>query len=358
MVNIMPYNILNELRTPVILINNNNIIDYINAAGEEFFGHSSNMILGQSINNLIQKDSPLIILLLRVRKNKSGLTEESLDISNVNAQKRKVRVHLVPLPENTNKIIIQISQLSVSETFQTQRVNNKISKSFSSMVDMLMHELKNPLAGIKGAAQLLESDLKNQNHLVDLTHLIQIETDRITSLLNRMEHITNDNLKLNCEFLNIHKVLNHCRIVALNSFGGNIKFIDFYDPSLPKIFANRDLLIQIFLNIIKNSCEASKENGQIILKTSFNFNKKVAFTKDDIPIVLPLQIEIIDNGSGIPNDLLPNIFDPFVSSKKSGKGLGLSIVASGLNEIGAVIDVNSIPGHTNICVNFPLNNSY
>ena len=354
----MPDNILYELRTPVILINNNNIIDYINAAGEEFFGHSSNIILGQSINSLIQKDSPLLILLSRVRKNKSGLTEESLDISNVNDQKRKVRVHILPLPEDTNKIIIQISQLSVSETFQSQRVNSKISKSFSSMVDMLMHELKNPLAGIKGASQLLESDLRNQSNLVDLIHLIQIETDRITALLNRMEHITNDNLKLNCEFLNIHKVLNHCRNVALNSFGVNIKFIDFYDPSLPEIFANTDLLIQIFLNIIKNSCEAIKENGQIIIKTSFNFNKKVAFTKDDIPISLPLQIEIIDNGSGIPNDLLPNIFDPFVSSKNSGKGLGLSIVASGLNEIGAVVDVNSIPGLTNFCVNFPLNNSY
>ena len=351
-------NILYELRTPVILINNNNIINYINAAGEEFFGYSSNIILGQKINILIQNDSPLLILLSRVRKNKSGLTEESLDISNINEQKRNVRIHIVPLPEDTNKIIIQISQLSVSETFQSQRVNSKISKSFSSMVDMLMHELKNPLAGIKGASQLLESDLKNQSNLLDLTQLIQIETDRITSLLNRMEHITNDNLKLNCEFLNIHKVLNHCRSVALNSFGVNIKFVVFYDPSLPKIFANRDLLIQIFLNIIKNSCEAIKENGEIIMKTSFNSNKKVAFTKDHIPIALPLQIEIIDNGLGIPNDLLPNIFDPFVSSKKSGKGLGLSIVASALNEIGAVIDVNSIPGHTKVCVNFPINNSY
>ena len=351
-------NILYELRTPVILINNNNIINYINAAGEEFFGHSSNIILGQKINSLIQNDSPLLILLSRVRKNKSGLTEESLDISNISDQKRNVRIHIVPLPEDTNKIIIQISQLSVSETFQSQRVNNKISKSFSSMVDMLMHELKNPLAGIKGASQLLESDLKNQSNLLDLTQLIQIETDRITSLLNRMEHITNDNLKLNCEFLNIHKVLNHCRSVALNSFGVNIKFVVFYVLSLPEIFANTDLLIQIFLNIIKNSCEAIKENGEIIMKTSFNSNKKVAFTKDHIPIALPLQIEIIDNGSGIPNDLLPNIFDPFVSSKKSGKGLGLSIVASALNEIGAVIDVNSIPGHTKVCVNFPINNSY
>ena len=351
-------NILYELRTPVILINKYNIVDYINASGEEFFGHSSNVIKGQTIDRFIQKDCPLLILLSRVRKNKSSLTEESLDISSINVQNRKVRVHLVPLHEDTNSIIIQISQLSVSEIFHTQRVNNKISKSFASMVDMLMHELRNPLAGIKGASQLLESDLINQSNLIELTQLIQIETDRITSLLNRMENITNNNLKLNCEFLNIHKVLNHCKRVAENSFGANLKFVNIYDPSLPEVFANSNLLIQIFLNIIKNSCEASKENDEIIIKTSFNYNKKSAFFKDDIPIALPLQIEIIDYGSGISNDFLPNIFDPFVSSKPSGKGLGLSVVASGLNELGAVIDINSNAKFTNVCVNFPLNNSY
>ena len=351
-------NILYELRTPVILINKSNIIEYINGTGEEFFGHSSNMLLGRSLDNIIQKDSPLLILLSRVRKTNSGLTEESLDISNVNDQNRKVRVHIVPLPKNIDKIIIQISQLSVSETYQTQRVNSKISKSFSSMVDMLMHELKNPLAGIKGASQLLESDLKNQENLVDLTNLIQIETDRITSLLNRMEQITNDNLQLNCQFLNIHKVLDHCRRVAENSFGANINFVNLYDPSLPNIFGNSDLLIQIFLNLVKNSCEASKVNGEVKIITSFNSNKKAVFRKDDIPVSLPLQVEIIDNGSGISSDLLHNIFDPFVSTKKSGKGLGLSIVASGLNELGAMIDIKSNSSSTNVCVNFPLKSIY
>ena len=351
-------NILYELRTPVILVNKNNIIDYINAAGEEFFGHSSNIILGECIDSIIQKNSPLLILLSRVRKKKTGLTEESLEISNINIQKINVRVHIVPLPEDNEKIIIQINQLSLSETFQFQRVNSKISKSFSSMVDMLMHELKNPLAGIKGASQLLESDLKSNKNLCELTQLIQIETDRITSLLNRMEHITNDNLKLDCEFLNIHKVLNYCIRLAENSFGTKINFTNSYDPSLPEIFANKDLLIQIFLNIIKNSCEASIINGEIRIITSFNYNKKVSFNKDDIPTNLPLQIEIIDYGSGITNDLLLNIFDPFVSTKKTGKGLGLSIVASGLNEIGAVIEVHSSSKCTNFCINFPLLNYY
>jgi two-component system nitrogen regulation sensor histidine kinase GlnL len=265
-----------------------------------------------------------------------------------------VRIHIVPLPEDTRKIIIQISQLSVSETFQSQRVNSKISKSFSSMVDMLMHELKNPLAGIKGASQLLESDLKNNPNLIELTQLIQIESDRIISLLSRMEHITNDKLPLRLEFLNIHKSLNHCIRVAENSFGSKIKIIPLYDPSLPYFYSDNDLLIQIFLNLIRNACEACGENGVIKIKTSFNSNKKSSFILDGIPIKLPLQIEFIDNGQGIKEDLLPNIFDPFISTKKTGKGLGLSIVASGLNDIGAVINVMSSNGLTNFCLNFPL----
>ena len=298
----------------------------------------------------------MLILLDRVRKRKIGLTEESLDLSDVNKPNRKVKVHILPLSLKSNKIIIQIIPLSVSETFENHRINNKITKSFSSMVDMLMHELKNPLAGIKGASQLLENDLKVQNKSIELTQLIQIEIDRITSLLNRMEDITNDKLKLDCEYLNIHKILDHCKLLAQNSFGSKVNFINSYDPSLPEIYANSDLLIQIFINIIKNACEACDSDGQIIVKTCFNPNKKVLFSKNEIPFYLPLQIEISDNGMGIPNELIPNIFDPFVSSKKLGKGLGLSIVASGLNEIGAVIDVQSSPGLTNFCINFPLNN--
>ncbi len=346
--------ILLELRTPIILINKNNTIEYINATGEEFFGHSSIIIIGQPLENIIHKDSTLLILLNRVRKNKLSLTEECLDLSDVNRPNRKVKVNLLPLSYDSDKTIMQIIPLSVSEIFENHRINNKVSKSFSSMVDMLMHELKNPLAGIKGATQLLENDLQEQNKSIELTQLIQIETDRITSLLNRMEGLTNGKLKLECEYLNIHKILDHCKLVAQNSFGSKVQFINSYDPSLPEIYANSDLLIQIFINIIKNACEACDNNGEINIKTCFNPNKKVMFYKNEIPFSLPLQIEIADNGKGISNELLPNIFDPFVSSKKSGKGLGLSIVASGLNEIGAVVDVHSSPGSTNFCMNFPL----
>ena len=269
---------------------------------------------------LFPNDSPILNLIERVRNSKTGITEESLDFSNLNFPNRKVRVHVVPLSFDNNKIIIQISQLALSEMFQSQRINSKISKSFSSMIDMLMHELKNPLAGIKGASQLIETDIKENSNLLELTNLISIECDRVEDLLNRMEQISNNNIKLDYESLNIHEILNHCKRVAENSFGSEINFINEFDPSLPRLFANKNLLIQIVLNLLKNATEASQEKGKIKMKTSFNSNKITSFGKEDIPTPLPLQIEIIDFGIGIPRNLLSSIFDPFVSSKKEGKG--------------------------------------
>ena len=350
----MKNSILNELRTPVFLINKSNSITYVNEIGEEFFGISSSILVKKKIYDLIPNDSPILNLIERVRNNKIGITEESLDFSNINYPNRKVRVHVVPLSFDSSKIIVQISQLAMSEMFQSQRMHSKISKSFSSMIDMLMHELKNPLAGIKGASQLIETDLKDNFNLLELTKLISIECDRIEDLLNRMEQISTNNIKLDYESLNIHEILNHCKRVAENSFGSKINFINEYDPSLPRLFANKNLLIQIIINLLKNATEASQNKGKIKIKTSFNSNKITSFGKEDIPIQLPLQIEIIDFGIGIPNNLLSSIFDPFVSSKKEGKGLGLSIVASGVEEMGAVIDVSSNPGLTNFCMNFPL----
>ena len=166
--------ILNELRTPVFLINESNAVTYINEIGEEFFGISSSMLIGKKINELIPTDSPILNLIERVRNSKTGITEESLDFSNLNFPNRKVRVHVVPLSFDNNKIIIQISQLALSEMFQSQRINSKISKSFSSMIDMLMHELKNPLAGIKGASQLIETDIKDNSNLLNFPILLKI----------------------------------------------------------------------------------------------------------------------------------------------------------------------------------------
>ena len=254
--------ILNELRTPVFLVNKSNVILYTNEIGEEFFGVSSSILIGKKINDLIPFDSPILNLINRVRKNKTGITEESLDFSNLNFPNRKVRVHVIPSTFDNNKIIIQVSQLALSEKFQSQRINSKVSKSFSSMIDMMMHELKNPLAGIKGASQLIETDIRDNYNLLELTNLISTECDRVEDLLNRMEQISSNNIKLRFESLNIHEILNHCKRVAENSFGNEINFINEFDPSLPRLFANKNLLIQIIINLLKNASEASKKKRE------------------------------------------------------------------------------------------------
>ena len=184
--------------------------------------------------------------------------------------------------------------------------------------------------------------------------MIFIESDRIVSLLNRMEQISNNNIKLSLQSVNIHEILSHCRLVAQNSFGNNIEFLEDYDPSLPNLNVDKDLIIQIILNLLKNARESYTSYGKVKIKTTYNSNKLKSYTKDGVSISLPLQIEIIDYGSGIPNNLLPNIFDPFVTSKMDGKGLGLAVVASGLEELGATISVSSEEGLTCFKMNFPL----
>ena len=345
--------ILNELRTPVFLINKHNFIKYINLMGEEFFGYSAKLIIGKPLDNFISNDSSVFNLLDRVRKSRLGLTEESLDFGNINFPNRKVRVHILPSGFDNN-IIVQISELTISELFQKQALNTKISKSFSSMIDMLMHELKNPLSGIKGASQLIEFDVKDNENLLELSQLITIESDRIVSLLNRMEQISTNNIKLEFESINIHEILSHCRRVAQNSFGSNIEFIEEYDPSLPKILIDKNLMIQVILNLLKNAAEAYNLHGKVKIKTTYNSNNVKSFSQSGLQTSLPLQIEIIDFGKGIPAEMLPNIFNPFVTSKKEGKGLGLSIVASGLEEMNANIDVHSEDGFTCFRINFPL----
>jgi len=349
----MHEDILNELRTPVFLINKHNFIKYINLMGEEFFGYSAKLIIGKPLDKFINYDSSVFNLLDRVRKSRLGLTEESLDFGNINFPNRKVRVHILPSGSD-NDIIVQISELTISELFQKQALNTKISKSFSSMIDMLMHELKNPLSGIKGASQLIEFDVKDNENLLELSQLITIESDRIVSLLNRIEQISSNNIKLEFESINIHEILSHCRRVAQNSFGSNIEFIEEYDPSLPKILIDKNLMIQVILNLLKNAAEAYNLHGKVKIKTTYNSNNVKSFSQSGLQTSLPLQIEIIDFGKGIPAEMLPNIFNPFVTSKKEGKGLGLSIVASGLEEMNANIDVYSEDGFTCFRINFPL----
>jgi two-component system nitrogen regulation sensor histidine kinase GlnL len=232
------------------------------------------------------------------------------------------------------------------------------------MAALLAHEVKNPLAGIKGAAQLLEADLVDANGDVkggangdvngqSLTRMIVEESDRIAALLDRMEGFAGGaNLVL--APVNIHEILDHCLNLAQASYGAHTTIRRSYDPSLPLVNGHRDLLIQAFINIIKNASEATDSNGEIVIKTSYSQGRRLTFAAVDGGSYAPVQVEVIDNGAGISEELRDHIFDPFVSGRSGGSGLGLTMVASVIADHGAMIDVESVPGQTVFRMNFPV----
>ena len=217
---------------------------------------------------------------------------------------------------------------------------------------MLAHEIKNPLSGIKGAAQLLEGDAGPDG--VELTRLICSETDRITGLVDQFEQFTETHADIDNP-VNVHAVLGNVRLLASSGFGKHVRFVENYDPSLPQVKGNKDLLTQVFLNLVKNASEAVSGNkAEIRLTSSFRPGVRLSVPGRARPVSLPMEFSVIDNGSGVPEDIKAHLFDPFVTTKSSGTGLGLALVAKIIGDHGGTIECNSEPGHTEFCVRLPM----
>jgi two-component system nitrogen regulation sensor histidine kinase GlnL len=246
-----------------------------------------------------------------------------------------------------------IQERTMADKIDRQLVSRGAARSVTGLAAMLAHEIKNPLSGIRGAAQLLEQTVSSEE--IQLARLIREETDRIVHLIDRVE-VFGDERPMEREPINIHVVLDRVKLLARNGVGRGIVFSEEYDPSLPPVYGNRDQLIQIFLNLVKNAAEALERTQKPEIKffTAFRPGMRVGVVGAADRISLPLEIVIEDNGPGVPPDLLAFLFDPFVTTKTNGSGLGLALVAKIVGDHGGVIDCESRPGRTRFRILLPV----
>lgn len=253
---------------------------------------------------------------------------------------KRVFLYLLPLPND--EMLLCADDISTAHTLSHSNELSHQARFQGSMASILAHEVKNPLAGIKGAAQLLQKTVSSED--ASLTGLICNEVDRIKGLVEEIEFFSNPS-DLKTEALNIHEVLHYARSVTEQSYPDGVKFSHRFDPSLPPVNGNRNLLIQLLINLFKNSVEASDKNTKIHISTSYTVGSRVTSpTHGNQPRALPILISISDNGPGIPEALRTQIFDPFVTTKQNGKGLGLAVAAKIMADHGGVIEAETAEG--------------
>ena len=347
--------VLNALPHPVIVVSADGKVTDANAAAEAFFEVSVSHLRRHLLRDLVPFGSPLLTLIEQVRARGAAVNEYKVDLGTPrNPGDRLVDLYVAPLPEQPDSVVIMLQERTIADKMDRQLTHRSAARSVIALAAMLAHEIKNPLSGIRGAAQLLEQSVGDEDR--SLTRLICEEADRIVKLVDRMEVFT-DQRPIEREPVNVHAVLEHVKRLAQSGFARHIKFVEEYDPSLPPVLANRDQLIQVFLNLVKNAAEAIGEeaaDGEICLSSSFRPGVRLTVPGSKTRVALPLEFCVRDNGPGVPEDLLPHLFDPFVTTKPSGSGLGLALAAKIIGDHGGIIECESQPRRTVFRVLMPI----
>jgi two-component system, NtrC family, nitrogen regulation sensor histidine kinase GlnL len=338
--------ILNALPLAVIVVGPDGMIKDANVAGEDFFDMSVALLRRHALRDLVPFGSPLLALIEQVRQRGGAVNEYKVDLSTPRTpSERLVDLHVAPV-EGPSEVVVMLQQRTMADKMNRQLTHRGATRSVTALAAMLAHEIKNPLSGIRGAAQLLEQQASDDDRM--LTRLICDEADRIVKLVDRME-VFGDKRPVQREQVNIHVVFDHVRRLAQSGFARHIRFVEEYDPSLPPVLGNRDQLVQVFLNLVKNAAEAigeSATDGEIQLSTAFRPGVRLSLPGSRSKVALPLEFCIKDNGPGVSDELIPNLFDPFVTTKPTGSGLGLALAAKIIGDHGGIIECESQPRRT------------
>jgi two-component system nitrogen regulation sensor histidine kinase GlnL len=343
--------LLSALPTPVLALDRQATVRFVNPAAEQFFGAGAAALVGENLARLLLPHSPVLALMDTVWRTGGSIVEYNIPIERPRVPPCSATVQGALAGEGGDLLVLVLHERSMADKMDRQLTHLNAGRSVAAMAAMLAHEVKNPLSGIRGAAQLLEQDADPPAR--ELTQLICEETDRIVALVNRVEAFSGY-VPISRGEVNIHEILDRVRKAAQSGFARHAAIREDYDPSLPPVHGDRDLLLQILLNLVKNAAEAIPAvGGEIVLATAYRHGLRLAGPSGERRH-LPLMVSVADNGPGIPDDIKAHLFDPFVTTKRNGTGLGLALVAKAIGDHGGVIEFDSQPRRTVFRVFLPI----
>ncbi len=338
------------LPIPALTLDPDDLIIDLNPAAEVFLNASARSLRGEPVWDRLMVDIALDAALSRVRRDAAPLFVSNVDVSTGSTKPLPSNIQIAPFGSRGDALIL-IEPRQLSDRLGRANAAKSGAKSAIGMSEMLAHEIKNPLAGITGAAQLLAMNLDPKDR--ELTDLIVLETKRIVELLEQVAHFGNLRPPER-RVVNIHDLLERARKSAIVGFAAHMDVSEDYDPSLPSTFVDSDQFLQVFQNLLKNASEAAlPDGGTIRIRTFYDHGLRLR-RRDGTGNPLPLQVEIIDDGPGLPPNLASEVFDPFVSGRENGTGLGLPLVSKIITEHDGWIEVDSVPGHTVFRVSLPV----
>ena len=342
--------VLAALPEAMLLLDPDDTIALLNPAAEALFAQAD-CRPGAALGALAGIGAGLSRLVLTARLRQTRVVEHGIVWPAAKGlSERLLDAQVAPVGEDW--FVLLIDDRSVARVIEPQLNQKNSARVLTGMTALLAHEIKNPLAGIRGAAQLLGNTAAADDR--ELSRLICREVDRIRALLDRME-LLSESPPLPRGPVNIHSVLEQVRRMAEAGFGRHVRIVEHYDPSLPPVFGNHDQLVQVFQNLVKNAAEsAPAEGGEIILSTGWQLGARLALSgAGGAAQALPITVSVTDNGPGIPDSIREQIFDPFVTSKQDGTGLGLAVVAKLVAEHGGLIEVDGQPRRTQFRLRLP-----
>ncbi len=339
-----------SLPIPAMILGPDDRILDVNPAAENFLNASRKSLFQHPVWDKVFVDAPLEEAFARVRSGQSALFVNTVDVGTGSRKPVTCDVQIAPLHDKPDHVLVLLESRELAGRMDRAQSSKTAAKSAIGMAEMLAHEIKNPLAGITGAAQLISMNASGEDR--ELTDLIVGETRRILKLLTQVEEFGNVRPP-DCRAVNIHDVLDRARKSAAVGFAAHMLIEDDYDPSLPLTWADPDQLLQVFLNLLKNAAEAGKSGGTLRIRTFYELSLRVR-RRDGSGAAVPLQVEIIDDGPGLPLELASDIFEPFVSGRENGTGLGLALVSKIISDHDGWIAVDSVPGRTVFRISLPI----